>query len=126
MPQDTRNHSSWIYLCIGLSLIVVFAIDLPTPMRVAIWVFYVLPVVLCMWLDKPVTPIITAIASSILMVADYALSTADATGTREVLQLNCAMGIFVLLVLAAVAHLCISNRGWRFNGRRGSSRASCR
>ncbi|WP_277187493.1 response regulator [Caballeronia sp. BR00000012568055] len=110
MPQDTRSHASWIYLAIAIALGVVFAIDVLTPMRVAIWVFYVLPVVLCMWLDRPSAPIAVAVASSALMVGGYAFSTADASGVREVLLLNRAMGIFVLLVLSGVAHLYIKSR----------------
>ncbi len=86
-----------------------FAIDLLTPMRVAIWVFYVLPAVLCMWLDRSSAPIATAVVSSILMIAGYAFSTAKPGANPEILQLNRAMGIFVLLVLAAVAHLYIKS-----------------
>ncbi|SAL75922.1 multi-sensor hybrid histidine kinase [Caballeronia peredens] len=110
MPQDTRNLTSWIYLAIAIALAAVFAIDLLTPMRVAIWVFYVLPVVLCVWANRPAVPIVTALVSSALMIAGYVFSSADASAGREVLQLNRAMGIFVLLVLAAVAHLYIKSR----------------
>ncbi|SAK90374.1 hybrid sensor histidine kinase/response regulator [Caballeronia ptereochthonis] len=110
MPQDTRNLSSWIYLAIAIALAAVFAIDLLTPMRVAIWVFYVLPVVLCVWADRPAVPIITAVASSVLMIAGYGFSAADPNASRDVLQFNRAIGIFVLLVLAAVAHLYIKSR----------------
>ncbi|WP_250492945.1 MULTISPECIES: response regulator [unclassified Caballeronia] len=110
MPQDTRSHASWIYLAIAIALAVVFAIDLLTPTRLAIWVFYVLPVVLCMWLDKPPAPIIVAGASSVLMIGGYVFSNAEPTANHEVLQLNRAMGIFVLLVVSAVAHLYIKSR----------------
>ncbi|BAN24760.1 multi-sensor hybrid histidine kinase [Caballeronia insecticola] len=87
-----------------------FAIDLLTPMRVAIWVFYVLPVVLCVWANRPAMPIVVATVSSALMIAGYVFSSADASANPEVLQLNRAMGIVVLLVLAAVAHLYIKSR----------------
>ncbi|MDR5838147.1 response regulator [Caballeronia sp. LZ034LL] len=110
MPQATRNLSSWIYFAIGITLAVVFAIDVLTPMRVAIWVFYMLPVVMCVWVDRPSVPIVTAVASSALMIAGYALSVADPSASHDVLQLNRAMGILVLLVLAAVAHLYIKSR----------------
>ncbi|SPB18453.1 multi-sensor hybrid histidine kinase [Caballeronia novacaledonica] len=111
MPQDTRNLSSWIYFAIALALVVVFSIDVLTPMRVAIWIFYVLPVVLCVWADKPSVPIVTAGASAALMIAGYALSASiDPNTSREVLQINRAMGIVVLLALAAVAHLYIKSR----------------
>lgn len=110
MPQDNRNHALWIYIAIAISLAVLFAIDLLMPMRVAIWVFYVLPVVLCMWINRPAVPIITAGAGSVLMILGYVLSTGDSVASREVLQLNRAMGIFVLLVLSIVAHLYIKSR----------------
>ncbi|KXV13919.1 histidine kinase [Caballeronia megalochromosomata] len=110
MPQDTRNLISWIYLAIALALAAVFCIDVLTPMRAAVWVFYVLPVVLCVWADRPSVPIVTAGASAALMIAGYAFSAADPNTSREVLQVNRAMGIFVLLVLAAVAHLYIKSR----------------
>ncbi|AQH00498.1 histidine kinase [Burkholderia sp. KK1] len=110
MPQDTRNLISWIYFAIAIALAVVFAVDVLTPMRVAIWVFYLLPVVLCVWVDRPAVPIVTAGASAVLMVAGYALSPLDPDASREVLQVNRAMGIVVLLTLAAVAHLYIKSR----------------
>ncbi|KAK44453.1 histidine kinase [Caballeronia jiangsuensis] len=110
MPLDTRNLRSWIYLAIALSLAVVFSIDVLTPMRVAIWIFYVLPVVLCVWADRPSVPIVTAGASAVLMIAGYALAAADPNTSRDVLQINRAMGIVVLLALAAVAHLYIKSR----------------
>ncbi|KND62382.1 Signal transduction histidine kinase [Candidatus Burkholderia verschuerenii] len=110
MPQDTRNHASWIYFAIAIAMAIVFTIDLLTPTRVAIWVFYVLPVVLCMWHDRPSSPVWTAIASSILMIGGYVFSVAEPGANIAVLQLNRAMGIFVLLVLAAVAHLYIKSR----------------
>ncbi|WP_250515681.1 response regulator [Caballeronia sp. INDeC2] len=110
MPQDTRKLSSWIYPAIGLALAVVFGIDVLTPMRVAIWIFYMLPVVLCVWADRPSVPIVTAGVSAALMIAGYALSTADPNTSRDVLQINRLMGIVVLFVLAAVAHLYIKSR----------------
>ncbi|SAL61092.1 multi-sensor hybrid histidine kinase [Caballeronia arvi] len=110
MPQDTRNLISWIYLAIALALAVVFAVDVLTPMRVAIWIFYLLPVVLCVWVDRPAVPIVTAGASALLMIAGYALSPIDPDTSRDVLQVNRAMGIVVLLTLAAVAHLYIKSR----------------
>ncbi|WP_061135008.1 response regulator [Caballeronia fortuita] len=110
MPQDTRNAGAFIYLAIAITLAVVFSIDVLTPMRIAIWVFYVLPVVLCVWVDRPAVPIVTAVASAALMIAGYVFAAADPNVSRDVLQINRAMGIVVLLVLAAVAHLYIKSR----------------
>ncbi|TCK38558.1 multi-sensor hybrid histidine kinase [Paraburkholderia sp. BL8N3] len=111
MPrEDSRNLSTWLYFAIAISLATVFAVDVLQPMRLAIWIFYVLPVVLCLWVDRPAVPVVTAVTASILMIAGYFLSNADSAVNQDVLQVNRAMGIFVLLVLAGVAHLYIKSR----------------
>jgi len=50
---DSRNRSVWLYFAIAMLLLIVFAVDWLTPLRVAIWVFYMLPVALCMWPTGP-------------------------------------------------------------------------
>lgn len=68
------SPSSWIYAAIAVTLAMVFAIDLLTPMRVAIWVFYLLPVVLCVGANRSSVPIFTAGAATALMIAGYLLA----------------------------------------------------
>jgi CheY-like chemotaxis protein len=110
MSKDSRNLSVWLYFAISILLVTVFMIDWLTPMRVAIWVFYVLPVVMCMWTDRPIVPVATASAASVLIVAGYVLSNSSAAANTDVLSINRAMGIFVLIVLGAVAYLYIKSR----------------
>ena len=62
---DSRNRSVWLYFAIAMLLLIVFAVDWLTPLRVAIWVFYMLPVALCMWVDRPNVPFITAGLASV-------------------------------------------------------------
>ncbi len=104
---ETTNRGSTLPL---RSLAIVFAIDLLTPIRIAIWVFYMLPVVLCMWVNRPSVPLATAAVSAVLIMLGFAYSASDPNTSREVLQINRAMGILVLLVMAAVAHLYIKLR----------------
>ena len=110
MLKDSRNQSVWLYFAIAILLVIVFAVDCLTPLRVAIWVFYVLPVVLCLWADRPAIPLITAGISSVLMISGYVLSGTASLANPEVAQINRAMGIFVLLVLSGVAYLYIKTR----------------
>ncbi|WP_062890669.1 hybrid sensor histidine kinase/response regulator [Caballeronia udeis] len=91
-------------------LLIVFAADWLTPLRVAIWVFYILPVALCMWVDRPNMPLIAAGAASVLTFAGYLLSNADALAGPIVLQLNRVIGVIVMFVLAGVGHLYIKTR----------------
>nr|WP_241202387.1 MULTISPECIES: response regulator [unclassified Caballeronia] len=91
-------------------LLIVFAVDWLTPLRVAIWVFYMLPVALCMWVDRPNVPFITAGAASVLMFTAYVLTNADALTGPIVLQLNRVIGVIVMFVLAGVGHLYIKTR----------------
>ena len=107
---DSRNRSVWLTFAIAMLLLIVFAVDWLTPLRVAIWVFYILPVALCMWVDRPTMPFITAGVASVLMFTGYILSNADALTAPLVLQLNRVIGVIVMFVLAGVGHLYIKTR----------------
>ena len=107
---DSRNRSVWLTFAIAMLLLIVFAVDWLTPLRVAIWVFYMLPVALCMWVDRPNMPFITAGVASVLMFTGYILSNADALTAPLVLQVNRVIGVIVMFVLAGVGHLYIKTR----------------
>ncbi|MDN7183732.1 response regulator [Caballeronia sp. SEWSISQ10-4 2] len=91
-------------------LLSVFAIDWLTPLRVAVWVFYILPVALCMWVDRPSAPFVTAGVASVLTLTGYILTNSDAYIGSFVLQLNRVIGVIVMFVLAGVGHLYIKTR----------------
>src|SRR3984893_3827926 len=110
MLIDSRNRSVWLYFAITMLLLTVFAIDWLTPLRVAVWVFYMLPVALCMWVDRPNAPFITAGAASVLTPTGYILTNGDALTVSLVLHLNRVIGVIVIFVLAGVGHLYIKTR----------------
>ena len=110
MLIDSRNRSVWLYFAITMLLLSVFAIDWLTPLRVAVWVFYILPVALCMWVDRPSAPFITAGVASVLTLTGYILTNSDAYIGSLVLQLNRVIGVIVMFVLAGVGHLYIKTR----------------
>lgn len=110
MLKDSRHLLVGLYFVIAILLATVFAIDCLLPLRIAIWVFYVLPVVLCLWADRPAVPVATASVATLLMIAGYFLSSAGSSVNQDVLQINRALGIFVLLVIGGVAYLYIKTR----------------
>src|SRR5476651_713497 len=107
---DSRNRSAWLTFAIAMLLLIVFAVDWLTPLRVAIWVFYMLPVALCMWVDRPNVPFITAGVASVLTLTGYLLANSDAIAGPVVLQINRLIGVIVMFVLAGVGHLYIKTR----------------
>jgi len=110
MLIDSRNRSVWLYFAVTMLLLTVFAIDWLTPLRVAVWVFYMLPVALCMWVDRPNAPFITAGAASVLTLTGYILTNGDALTGPIVLKINRVIGVIVMFVLAGVGHLYIKTR----------------
>jgi hypothetical protein len=105
MLKDSRHFSGLLYAVIVALLAVVFALDWLTPLRLAIWVLYMLPVVLCIWVDRPAMPLLTAAAASVLTIAGYFLAAPEADVLNFVLQVNRMIGILVMFVLATVALL---------------------
>jgi signal transduction histidine kinase/CheY-like chemotaxis protein len=110
MLKDSRHFSGLLYAVIVALLAVVFALDWLTPLRLAIWVLYMLPVVLCIWVDRPAMPLLTAAAASVLTIAGYFLAAPEAGVLAFALQINRIIGILVMFVLATVAHLYIKTR----------------
>lgn len=110
MLTDSRNRSTWLYFAMALMIAVIFAVDWLTPYRVAVWVFYMLPVALAMWANRPSVPFIVATAGSVLTVTSFFLSNADSIVGPLILQVNRLIGIVVMFVLAGVGHLYIKTR----------------
>jgi signal transduction histidine kinase/CheY-like chemotaxis protein len=110
MIKDRRNLSGWLYFALPVLLVVVFAVDWLTSLRVAIPVFYVLPVALAIWVDRPNVPFITAGIASALTLAGYWLANPDIAAGPSVLQIDRVIGVLVMFVLAGVGHLYIKTR----------------
>lgn len=91
----------WLYALIGLSMLTVFAIDLLTMVGVITWLFYLLPLMLCLWVWRPTVPIVMAVIATLLVVIDYFFS--EDGITLWVAQLNRGFG---LITLWAFAFMC--------------------
>jgi signal transduction histidine kinase/DNA-binding response OmpR family regulator len=110
MLKDSRNRSAWLYSTIALMIVIIFVVDWLTPLRVAIWVFYMLPVALAMWAERPGVPFFVAAAGSVLTVFSFFLTNSDSLIGSLPLQINRVIGVLVMFVLAGVGHLYIKTR----------------
>jgi signal transduction histidine kinase/CheY-like chemotaxis protein len=97
-----------LYGVIAFSLIGVYIADAGTPLGIAVWVFYIVPLATSLWLKQPAVPLVLATFATGLIIANFF---ADSPGMdSRVAQINRLMGIFVLWVLAIVGYFFIRNK----------------
>jgi CheY-like chemotaxis protein len=97
-----------VYTALGLSIAAVFVIDCYTPLGLAIWVLYLVPVVLSYLQWYPSVPIAAAAASTLLTLIGFFVSPA---GTDPLFaQVNRAMGMATSWALALFGYQFIHNK----------------
>ena len=97
---ESATHPA-MYWAIGISIAVVFIVDIQTPIGVATWILYLVPLMLCFRVSQPWLPAVVAAVSTVLLVVDWFLS---APGISEqVAQFNRGLGIVVMWSAALMA-----------------------
>ncbi|TCZ59693.1 response regulator [Roseicella aquatilis] len=86
----------------------VFAADLLTPLGIAVWVFYLVPVLLTFLLRQSLTPIGTASLCTMLMAAGFALSPPGVDPMMG--AVNRGLGVTTLWAMAAASFLFIRGK----------------
>jgi CheY-like chemotaxis protein len=122
----TENANRYLYFYIlGVSLLV-FAIDCLTPLGYAEWVFYVIPVALCVLGSRPQLPFVVAGALTPLLVVGYLLSPQgrgdQASQINRVLGLLVVFGVAYLVRRVVVERLQTRHLVWLERGRGEVSR----
>ena len=107
LPQDTRTLS--LYIGLGAIAAAVFAADLFTPLGVAVWILYILPVGLTLLGREPVAPILAAIGCTLLMVVTVFTDTPGQIVTW-VAYVNRACGVATIWTMALLARSRIGVR----------------
>ena len=107
MPQDTRTLS--LYIGLGAIAAAVFAADLFTPLGVAVWILYILPVGLTLLGREPTAPILAAIGCTLLMVVT-AFTDAPGQIVTWVAYINRACGVVAIWSMALLARSRIGVR----------------
>src|ERR1044072_3929071 len=90
-----------IYWLIALTVAVIFTIDVRTPIGVATWLLYLLPILMCFLVPKPWLPLLLAAVSTALIVVDWFLSPLGSS--VQVAQINRSMGLICIWSTAILA-----------------------
>src|SRR4051812_42507721 len=107
---ETAAHPV-IYWLIGMSVATVFIIDVRTPIGVATWLLYLLPILLCFLAPKPWLPLLLALVSTVLIVADWFLSPAGPSAqVAQIGQINRIMGLICIWTTAITVRYVIATR----------------
>ncbi|MDB5999054.1 MAG: histidine kinase, partial [Rhizobacter sp.] len=108
MYQPDKDRSTPLYLLIVVLLAAVFAVDMSVPLGIAVWVFYMLPVGLCILGPRPGAPLLAALLSTLLTA--YAFYSSPPSTLVQMAMLNRSFGMFTLWALALLAQQFISAR----------------
>jgi len=104
---ETAAHPV-IYWLIAMSMAVIFVIDVRTPIGVATWLLYLLPILMCFLAPKPWLPLLVALVATALIVADWFLSPAGTSS--EVAKVNRGMGFICIWSTALLARYTLAAR----------------
>ncbi len=101
MNRFTSTTHPGMYWAIAASIAVVFLVDMQTPIGVATWMLYLVPLMLCFRVQQPWIPAVVASVCTLLLVVDWFLS---APGISEqIAQINRGLGIVVMWSAAILA-----------------------
>ena len=126
MTRFEQKTQPGVYIATALTLIAVLAADWAAPVGVAVWIFYLLPVTLCLRTSRPDLPVYVAGVAMTAIAVDYFVSP---TGflTANIVQLNRAFGIVVTAGVALMSRQIIRSRlalqrdAWLRSGQNGLS-----
>ena len=102
------GHPSLVYFGLALSLLLPFLADLTFPLGTAVWVVYLLPVVLAYVAPSPIVPPVIAATATALAVLGFLFAPAGIDPTLAIT--NRSVGTAVTWLLAGVGYLFIRNR----------------
>ncbi len=108
MPQTLARSDLLRTLVIPLLLAALLVADLLTPLGVAEWIFYLLPICLCVFVDRPMMPLWTAAGATLLMAAGYIFSPGGGDPTIGLINRLC--GTVVMWFLAAAIYRYIASQ----------------
>jgi signal transduction histidine kinase/CheY-like chemotaxis protein len=97
-----------MYWLIAMSVGAVFIIDVRTPIGVATWILYLLPILMCFLVPKPWLPLLVALVSTGLIAADWFLSPAGSSS--EIAKVNRGMGFICIWSTALLARFTLATR----------------
>jgi signal transduction histidine kinase/CheY-like chemotaxis protein len=115
-----RETSPLLYVAAAFITALVVLLDAVTPLGFAEWIFYVAPLVLCLFVWRPSIPLYAAAGLTLLMVLGYYLSPPGAA--PFVAKTNRTFGGIILWALAlivrqfVIARLAVAKQEWLQTG----------
>ena len=97
-----------IYVGIGVSVFLIALLDLTTRVGLAVWLFYVIPVCLSLWLRRPHIPALVALGCTLLLMLNYL--DPEASLSRNITDINRLLGITTLWIIGITGYFFIRNR----------------
>ena len=104
----SARSSFALYIAIGIITLAVFATDSFARLGIAVWVFYLVPMVLCVLQPRAAAPYLLALCQSMLMVLAYFLSPEGLI--KELAAINRSLGVVVLFSVAYLVDRIITER----------------
>jgi signal transduction histidine kinase len=102
------RHEAALYLVISVLAVVVFGIDLAVPLGTAVWILYLIPVVLAYVAPRPLLPVLTAAVVILAIALGFMV---DRPGIDpRVAATNRAMGAIVVAILGVAGFLFVRGR----------------
>ncbi|MCE3245152.1 MAG: signal transduction histidine kinase, partial [Arthrobacter sp.] len=108
MTRFEQKSTPALFTAIVLSLAAVYVADLFTRLGIAVWVLYFIPIVLSLFVWRPIVPFLVAGLASLLIVLAFMT---DAPGMDPNLaRINRGLAILTIWAMALVGYLFIRNR----------------
>ncbi|RYG28233.1 MAG: histidine kinase, partial [Burkholderiales bacterium] len=117
----------WLYPALALLLALPFVSDLVFPLGTAVWVAYLLPVVLAYLGQRPQLPPVMAALATLLTTLGFSMAPVGVD--PQVAIINRSLGVAVCWMLAVIGYLFVRNRlairreEWLQNGQVGLANA---
>src|SRR5262245_15985008 len=99
-----------LYVAIAISMAVVFITDLYTPLGIAIWVIYFVPLTLSFFTWRPLIPVALAVLATILMAIDFAIDPNPIGISPRLSGINRGFDILTVWIVAGAGHLFIRSK----------------
>ncbi|OZI20176.1 histidine kinase [Bordetella genomosp. 9] len=113
MQLSHKNDDMPVHLGIAILSVLILAIDIVTPLGVAIWVFYMLPVVLSVFQRNRYVPLMVALLELVFIIAGTFLPLGGNVPTQNLINRS-----FGLVTMFTTALLCMQVITARLNAQR--------
>ncbi|MFM0642843.1 response regulator [Paraburkholderia bryophila] len=106
----TYNKTTAIYGAIAALTITIFVLDCLTPLGVAVWILYLAPVALCLFVRDAAAPLLSALVSTLFIAGGFFLSSGTPTISVAVVVMNRAFAILTIWSVGAMAFMYVRSR----------------